>query len=290
MKPFLKWVGGKTQIIDKILESFPKTMHNYHEPFLGGGSVLLAILSAKQAKQIQITGTIYASDLNPNLIYLYKAVQSNLPELIQEVKQLITQYNQYKGTAVNRKPASLEDVTSTESYYYWIRNSFNILEDKSTIKASAMMFFLNKTCFRGVYREGPNGYNVPYGHYKNPSIMDETHMQDVSKLIQGVVFTCQPFMTSFEKIVKDDFIYLDPPYVPETATSFVGYTADGFNLEDHNKLFKECKKYSFVMSNSNVQLVRDAFPIPYKTTVVLCRRAINSKKPESKTNEIIIRS
>ena len=288
MKPFLKWVGGKTQIIETIIEKFPRTMNNYHEPFLGGGSVLLALLSAKQAKQIQITGTIYASDLNQNLIYLYKAVQSNLQELIIEVKSLITQYNQYNGTEVNRKPNSLEDVKSSESYYYWIRNCFNKLQDKSTTKASAMMFFLNKTGFRGVYREGPNGFNVPYGHYNNPSIMDEIHMQQVSKLIQGVIFTCQPFMSSFGKIIKDDFVYLDPPYAPETPTSFVGYTKDGFNLEDHNNLFKECKKYSFVMSNSNVALVRDAFPIPYRIQLISCRRAIHSKKPESKTDEIII--
>jgi len=289
MKPFLKWVGGKTQILEQVMALFPKEIKDYHEPFLGGGSVLLAFLTAVKNGSIKLTGKVYASDLNTNLIGLYKNVQSNPDALTAEVKKLTDEFAKCTGSTVNRKPATLQEAESPESYYYWIRKRFNALpaQERGSAAASAMFLFMNKTCFRGVYREGPNGFNVPYGHYANPAILDD--IRPVSELIKDVVFTARPFSESLATVTATDFVYLDPPYAPESTTSFVGYTKDGFNLETHKALFELCRKLPrFLMSNAEVKLVKDAFPPPYVTKVISCRRAINSKKPESRANEVLI--
>jgi len=289
MKPFLKWVGGKTQIIEQVMALFPKEVKDYHEPFLGGGSVLLAFLTAVKSGSVKLTGKVYASDLNTNLIGLYKNVQSNPDVLAAEVKKLTDEFAKCTGTSVNRKPARLQEADSPESYYYWIRKQFNALpvEERGSVAASAMFLFMNKTCFRGVYREGPNGFNVPYGHYTSPTILDD--IRPVSDLIKDVVFTARPFSESLANVTAADFVYLDPPYAPESTTSFVGYTKDGFNLETHKALFELCRKLPrFLMSNAEVKLVKDAFPPPYVTKIISCRRAINSKKPESRANEVLI--
>ena len=296
-KPFMKWVGGKTQIINDVLSSFPKDIVNYHEPFLGGGSVLLALLTYKQKGAIKVTGAIYASDLNSNLIGLYKNVQSEPDLLIAEVKKLLADFSKSTGTVVNRKATNLEEaLTSPESYYFWIRSTFNALskEERTTLPASAMLLFMNKTCFRGVYREGPNGFNVPFGNYKNPAIIDEEHIRAVSKLIQDVVFTNCPYSDSLNRIATGDFVYLDPPYAPLNETSFVSYTSDGFDLDNHKALFKACgemkaKGVRMVMSNADVALVKGAFPAPaYTTKIISCMRAIHSKEPGARTNEVLI--
>ena len=294
-KPFLKWVGGKTQILQEVLDSFPSTIKNYHEPFLGGGSVLLGLL---YSSSITVTGTLYASDVNPHLIGLYKHVQSDPETLITKVKTLVDEFSQcQKNGVVNRNANTLEEaLTSPESYYFWIRSRFNALttEEKSTVEGSAMLLFMNKTCFRGVYREGPRGFNVPFGNYKNPCVLDENHLRAVSALVQNVVFTVRPFTESLALVRRGDFVYMDPPYAPENETSFVSYTAHGFSKEDHDVLFTACHKLekkgaNFVMSNADVFLVRDAFPPPkYETKVLSCRRAIHSKNPEARTNEVLI--
>jgi DNA adenine methylase len=297
IKPFLKWVGGKTQIIHDVLALFPKRIHNYHEPFLGGGSVLLALLSDES---VVVTGRIYASDINPHLIAIYKNIQHRPEDVITEVKRLADEYAKCTGSVINRKPASIEEaMSSPESYYFWIRSQFNQItrsaaEHISSIKASAMLLFMNKTCFRGLYREGPNGFNVPFGNYKNPAIIDEAHIRKVSTLIRDVIFTCESYVDSLARVSghpDEDFVYMDPPYAPETSTSFVGYTADGFSLDDHKILFSICDKIEarMLMSNADVALVNAAFAEPkYAKKTISCKRSINSKSPESRTNEVLI--
>jgi DNA adenine methylase len=300
IKPIIKWVGGKTQIIGEVMELFPTQIQgDYYEPFLGGGSVLLAFLSYIKEGKIKVADKIYASDLNSNLVGLYRNIQTNPDGLILELRYITNEYNSCTGTEVNRKPNTIEEaLTSPESYYYWVRSQFNRLSknERMSIKGSAMLVFMNKTCFRGVYREGPNGFNVPFGNYTNPSIFDEEHIREVSALIKDVVFEEASFEGVLDKVKEGDFVYLDPPYAPETATSFVGYTADGFKIEDHTKLFEMCNAIcgrggKLLISNADVSLVKDAFPEPiYETKIIECRRAINSKNPEAKTNEVLIRN
>ena len=291
-KPFLKWVGGKTQIINDIIAKIPKEINNYHELFLGGGSVLLAILSLQKQNKITIKNKIYAYDINNDLINVYKHIQSNKDELYTFINLYINEYDSIKGTEINRKPTTIEEAkTSKESYYYWIRNKYNHI-NKNTVECSALFMFINKTCFRGMYREGPNGYNVPYGHYKKtPTIISKTDLDYIGDLIKDVKFKHSSFVESIKNIKKGDFVYLDPPYAPETANSFVGYVADGFNLETHKLLFNEIKnlddKIKFVMSNAKVELVTENFK-KYNCQDIIARRAINSKKPGSKTTEVII--
>ena len=269
-KPFLKWLGGKTQIIEHIIAKVPEKINNYHELFLGGGSVLLAILSLQKQKKIHIRNKVYAYDVNLSLINSYNSIEDN---------------------TVNRNPTTVDEAkTSKESYYYWIRNKFNQM-DKNTVEASAIFIFINKTCFRGMYREGPNGYNVPYGHYKKtPQILTIQELNDISDLIQNVEFIHCDFSDSIKRVKKGDFVYLDPPYAPETKKSFVGYVADGFTMEMHHTLFaaiKTLKNVKFVMSNSKVDVVMETFP-DYKIEELVARRTINSKKPDSTTTEVLI--
>ena len=292
-KPFLKWVGGKTQIIHDIIQKIPTEFNNYHELFLGGGSVLFAVLSLQRQGKITIKNKLYAYDINESLINVYKHVQSNKDELFEFITFYINEYDSITGVIINRKPTSIEDAkTSKESYYYWIRNKFNNI-DKQSIESSALFMFINKTCFRGMYREGPNGFNVPYGHYKKtPTIITEHDLTFISDLIKDVEFIQSDFSSSFQNLNTGDFVYLDPPYAPENDKSFVGYVADGFNLDMHTKLFDEITKMNdihFVMSNAKVDLVTDYFK-DYNCVDITARRAINSKNPGSTTTEVIIYS
>lgn len=297
-KPFIKWVGGKSQIIDKVLETFPKTINNYHEIFLGGGSVLLAFLKNVKVNNIKLKGNVYAYDLNESLINTYLNIKNNVTSVLSELEKIKKEYENISGTEVNRKANTLEEAkTSQESYYYYMRSKYNKMtkREKNTALGSAMFIFINKTCFRGLYREGKNGINVPFGHYKNPSIYDDEHIKEISDLIKDVTFACCSFKDSLDKPQKGDFVYMDPPYAPEKETSFVGYTSDGFNLETHNLLFNKCytlydKKIKFVMSNADVNLVKNAFKDTKKYTITSfsCKRNINAKNPKQKTNEVLI--
>jgi DNA adenine methylase len=305
VKPVLKWVGGKTQIIDVLLSKFPKVVNNYHEPFIGGGSVLLGFLTLVVEGRIEVKGNIYASDKNETLISLYVNIQQHPDMVIDELNDLVETFSTIpdklsntSSQKVNRKPINIEEANlCKEQFYYWIRSTYNKMskEEKTSPKGTAHFIFLNKTCFRGVYREGPNGFNVSYGNYSNPTIFDGDHILIVSSLLRGVVFKIQGFEESVSSVGQDDFVYLDPPYAPETSTSFVGYTVDGFTEDQHKHLFQMCDGMTaipnvfFMMSNADVKLVRDNFPQEkYNIEVVNCRRAINSKKPESTTNEVII--
>ena len=293
-KPFLKWVGGKTQIIDTIINKLPAKIKNYHEIFLGGGSVLLAVLSLQKQNMIDIEQNIYAYDINETLIYVFKNIQSNKDRLFIQIKKIVDEYNSISDNVVNRKPTNIDEAkTSKESYYYWIRNKFNNIDDKKSIESSALFMFINKTCFRGLFREGPNGFNVPYGHYKNtPNIITLDEIHTISDLIKNVNFIHSDFKDSINKVKTGDFVYLDPPYAPENENSFVGYTNDGFNYDKHIELFNSIhnihnKNIKFLMSNASVPLVLDNFT-DFNLLQITARRAINAKKPGSTTTEVLI--
>jgi DNA adenine methylase len=297
-KPILKWVGGKTQIIDKLIADFPIEMNNYREVFLGGGSVLFALLSSVKSGVIKVHGNIYAYDVNEALIYTYKNIQSHHNELYDILQSIITNFNECGSGLINRTPANIEEAKSAkENYYYWIRNEYNKLTDKKELLSSAMFIFLNKTCFRGLFRVGPNGFNVPYGHNNNPEIINKTHLDEIHNLIQNVRFECCDFNISISCVEPFDFVYLDPPYAPETTTSFVGYTENGFTIENHNGLFRliheltDAANKKIMMSNADVKLVRDNFTNDkYNILSILCKRKINSKNPNAKAKEVIIKN
>jgi len=281
--PLLKWVGGKTQIINDIVYKFPTNITNYHEMFIGGGSVLLALLNLQKNNIINITNNIYAYDNNEQLIHFYKNIQNNSKQFYLEIKNIIDAEN-----------------SLTKEYYYQKRTEYNNLtnEEKNNIYGSALFLYLNKVGFRGMYRVcRKNNFNIPYGNYKNPTIIDKKHLYKISELIKNVIFIHLDFENSFKFINDDDFVYLDPPYVPESKTSsFVGYTKDGFGLDKHIKLFELCndlnnKNIKFIISNSNTELVRNSFiDNNYIIEEIECKRKINSKNPQSKTIELIIKN
>lgn len=290
-KSCLKWLGGKAQLLDKIIPKIPKTMNNYHEIFLGSGTVLLAVLSLLEKNKLKIEGKIYAYDINKPLIYFFKNIQQHPHSFYKLLQYYKKEYQSITNSEVNRKPCTEEQAyTSKESYYYWLRKKFN-LEEKISVRASVLLLVLNKLCFRGVYREGPNGFNVPYGHPKKiPTFVTEEDFYKIVNLIQKVEFIRMPYHDSIKRVKDGDFVYLDPPYAPENSKSFVGYNKEGFPIEDHLKLFKMIKNIppaKFLLSNAKVDLVTDNFE-EFDTEELEARRAINSKKPQSKTMEVLI--
>jgi len=293
-KPFIKWVGGKTQLLDNIIKKIPKEMNNYFETFLGGGAVLFAVLSLKKQGNIKVNGQIYATDVNSSLINVYRKIQSSHEELFKVIQGFIKEYDSIKVFKGSKKPVDkVEAMTSKESYYYWLRDKYNT-EDKCSILSAALFIIINKLCFRGMYREGPNGFNVPFGHYKKtPTVITKDEIDNISNLIQEVTFIDCSFEDVFELInTESDFVYLDPPYAPENETSFVGYVADGFSKEMHENLFRKTKELDekgvrFMMSNANVDMVTNAFQ-DFQIEKIVARRAINSKDPSATTKELIV--
>ena len=297
-KPFLKWVGGKTQIISAITSKIPSEINNYYEPFLGGGSVLLATLSLESQGIIKINGNVYASDINAPLINVYKHIQKNKTGLFLAIHNYMKEYDAIQTFKGEKTPLTHSDAKlSKESYYYWLRFKYNhILKttDCSSVELAALFLIINKLCFRGMYREGPKGFNVPFGNYKKtPTIISKTEIDKISTLIQNVIFTTTPFTDAIDCITSiGDFVYIDPPYVPENSKSFVKYVSDGFDEHKHKKLFEQIIHINnhgvkFIMSNSNTVLVTKTFE-QFNIEHVIARRAINSKNPGATTTEVVI--
>ena len=164
------------------------------------GVVVYCLPSYLCINKIIIRNKVYAYDVNKVLIGVFRHVQENKDELYKNLNFYIKEYDSIKGSIINRSPTSIEEAkTSKESYYYWVRNKYNCI-DKSTVECSALFMFINKTCFRGMYREGPNGYNVPYGHYKKtPRIISKTELDYISDLIKDVEFVNSDYSHSIKK-------------------------------------------------------------------------------------------
>lgn len=293
-QPLLKWAGGKTQILDTVLNKFPTQIQTYHEPFIGGGSVLFGLLERVAKGQIAVNAFI-ASDLNANLIHMYNNIKTQPENVINALAEIVTEFKSCPSIKGQHKPTNKDEaVLSQETYYYWQRLQFNQTEDKSTVIATAQMIFLNKTGFRGLYRESSTGaFNIPFGHYVNPAVYNPEHIRTVSNLIQSVIFVHQDFKKALKGVCRGDFVYMDPPYVPENVTSFVNYTKDGFGDKQHLELFGIIKKFKrgvqYLMSNSTAPAVLDAFSEDiFDIEHIECRRAINSKNPAAKTIEVLI--
>jgi DNA adenine methylase len=294
MKAPLKWVGGKTQIIQTILDCLPLVMNDYYEPFVGGGSVLLGVLRRKAQGAIRINGDVYANDLNPDLMNFWRVLQSDVEGLIAALQEYENQYVRAHAVAMNgrRNPSTLEEaLTSAESLYYWYRARYNA-GGLAPLDSAALFGFLNKTGFRGLYRRGPHGLNTPFGHYASPAICPTADLREASGLLAGVVFSCEDYNGLLDRCKTGDGMYLDPPYVPVKTTSFTEYMEDGFPdqagfLEHVGSL--ATRGIRFVLSNSACPLVIAAFPeTTYNVRRISCRRAIHCTAPDSRATEVII--
>jgi DNA adenine methylase len=289
-KPFLKWAGGKSQLLPYIRQYYPNelgvSIKKYAEPFIGGGAVLFDVLSNYEIDDA------FISDINPNLINTYRVIQTNVDDLINELYNI---EKQYIGL----------DENDRQLFYYNMRNRFNALEinetELSVLKASYMIF-LNKTCFNGLYRVNQSGhFNVPSGNYANPTICDHVNLTATSQKLQNVRIILGQY-TSLDKMIdKNTFVYLDPPYRPiSNSSSFTAYTNEVFGDEQQIMLADYVKTISnrnakFMVSNSdpkNTNPDDDFFEHIYSSFHIyriLASRMINSNaKGRGKISELII--
>jgi DNA adenine methylase len=246
-KPFLKWAGGKTQLISEIKKVLPKEIYEkkfvYVEPFVGSGAVLFWMLN----NFTNIKKAII-NDVNKDLITTYKVIASNPNELIKILYTLEKEYHKLEGNEDAKK-----------EYYYQKRSLYN-QRNQSEVIQSALFIFLNRTCFNGLYRVNQkNEFNVPIGKYKKPTICDKENIIAVSKALQKVEIICGDFEKTIKYAGKNTLFYLDPPYKPISKTSsFTSYAAEDFDDEDQIRLKDFCiqldKKGSYwILSNSDVR-------------------------------------
>ena len=240
-KPFIKWVGGKGQLLSEINKLYPvelgKNINKYAEIFLGGGAVLFDILSKYKLDEV------YISDKNLELINTYKSIRDNVDILIKSLKEMEEQYI----------PLNNED---RKIYYYEKREEYNSLKINSevnNIEKAILFIFLNKTCFNGLYRVNKKGkFNVPMGAYKKPKICDEENLKNVSLTLRNVKIVYADYRES-EKFIDDKtFVYIDPPYRPLNITSsFTSYTENDFNDKEQIEL----AEYINVLNKKGAKIV-----------------------------------
>ncbi len=265
--PIVKWVGGKRQLMFKLLKNMPKSYNRYFEPFIGGGALFFE-LQPKNG---------YISDMNEELINLYTVVRDNVYVLIDDLS---------KHKISKEYFLKIRNLDRTEKY--------NSLSD---VKKASRFIYLNRTCFNGMYRVNSQGqFNVPFGNYKNPKIVDAENLINCSKLLKNTEICCTDFSEVLTKVQKGDFIYFDPPYVPLNETSsFTSYTKYGFDIDMQFKLRDICDELNsmgvmFMLSNSDTKLVNELYS-NYEIKKVFASRAINANpNGRSKITEVLVRN
>jgi DNA adenine methylase len=269
--PFLKWVGGKRQLLPKIIEHLPKNIRElrYFEPFIGGGAVLFHL----QPENAVI------NDFNKELINVYNVVKENLDDLILDLKK-------HKNTS---------------EYFYQIRGLDRTDEflSLSEVQRASRIIYLNKTCFNGLYRVNNAGeFNAPFGRYKNPNIVNEPTLKAVNKFLNknNISINNGDYSDILETADENSFIYLDPPYHPISENSnFTGYVQGGWDMFDQIRLRDVCdilneKGAKFLLSNSSSPFIKDQYE-KYKITTVKAIRAINSNGSDrGEIDEVLIRN
>jgi len=258
-KPFVKWAGGKRQLIPQIEKHLPEKFSSYFEPFLGGGALLFHLLSENK----NLKG--YVSDLNSDLILAYVTIRENLDGLLKSLQKHSDNY-----------------FSDSKSYYYSVRET----NPNSQIEKVSRLLFMNRTCFNGLYRVNSKGkFNVPLGRYSNPNIVQEENLRSVNQFLNHnkIIIKCQDFSSTVEKIKKGDFVYFDPPYQPVSKTAnFTSYTNGNFGLNDLKRLAKVSnqlakKGVNVLLSNSSSKQVRELFSSKdWKIFEIEANRAINS--------------
>jgi DNA adenine methylase len=258
-KPFVKWAGGKRQLIPILNENLPRTFGTYFEPFLGGGALLFHMLTEQNGQKCSI------SDLNSDLVLSYTTIRDRIDELINSLK--IHEKNYQKDS---------------KSYYYFVRET----NPRSEIEKTSRLIFLNRTCFNGLYRVNSKGkFNVPLGKYTNPNIVNEDNLRSVSNILQSsnVAIKCRDFESVLRDAKKGDLVYFDPPYQPVSDTAnFTSYTNKDFTYDDLSRLAELCVKLNskgcnVLLSNSNSKEVEAMFSSkPWKVSKIQANRSINS--------------
>ena len=245
--PVLKWAGGKREILDDLLSRFPDNFNRYHEPFFGGGAVFFELSS--------MDGTV--NDANTRLMNFYRQVRDNPRELIEVSRN-------FKGP--RSEPDPDRDYSDAKNYYYQQRELFNRRpreEDFDPLVEAALLLYLNRTCFNGLFRENSSGeFNVPIGSYKNPDWVREQEILEASKSLKNTKIYNRDFSFIVDVVEPGDVVYFDPPYEPvSTTANFTDYSAEGFDFDDQVRLIEvlqelDGKDVFVVVSNSGVMYDR----------------------------------
>ena len=265
--PIVKWVGGKRQLMFELLKNMPEDYNRYFEPFIGGGALFFELQP----------DNAYISDMNEELINLYQVVRDNAYELIADLQKHDISKDYFM---------EIRNIDRTDEYENW-----------SDVKKASRFIYLNRTCFNGMYRVNSKGeFNVPFGHYKNPRIVDENNLLNCSNLLQRTEIKHADFSEILKKIKKGDFVYFDPPYVPLSETSsFTSYTKDGFDIDMQFKLRDVCDELDsmgvkFLLSNSDTKLVNELYE-NYNIKKVFAYRQINANADgRGKITEVLVRN
>ena len=273
-KPFVKWAGGKRQLLAELEKNFPKQFGTYFEPFLGGGAVLFDLLAKKPNIKCSV------SDLNSDLVLAYVTIRDKLGRLIESLENHSKNYHK-----------------DSTGYYYEVRKQ----EPKSQIEKVSRLLFLNKTCFNGLYRVNSKGkFNVPLGRYTNPNIVNRENLITASKFLQSekIKISCRDFESILKDAKKGDFVYFDPPYQPVSDTAnFTSYTHRDFTEDDLQRLADlanqlNSKGAHVLLSNSNTKIVKKIFSSKkWKVKEIAVNRAINSNSQKRTGHkEILIKN
>lgn len=269
LKPFVKWAGGKRQLLPEIKKYIPQQFDTYYEPFVGGGAVLFDLQPAK----------FVINDINSEIVNVYKTIKSDAEKLIKKLKT-------YKNES---------------EFYYELRSLDRSegFEKMSNVERAARIIYLNKTCFNGLFRVNRKGqFNVPFGKYKNPNIVNEETLRAVFQYFNEA--DGQILNTDFESALKDanadSFVYIDPPYDPLSySSSFTGYSLNGFGRNEQERLKEVCddlnaKNCKFLLSNSATDFIKDIYK-DYTIEIVKAGRNINSVgSKRGKIDEVLIRN
>lgn len=267
--PFVKWAGGKRQLLPQIKERMPEKYNSYFEPFVGGGAVIFELLPTNAL----------INDINKALINAYRQI-CNAPEaFLAAVKQL--------------DEAMWED---GKKYYYSLREHYNdkLMKAEYDVELAALFVFINKHCFNGLYRVNGKGlFNVPYNNSRRTSV-DESIIMEVSRYLQGITIMDGDFEEACEGAGQGDFVFIDSPYAPLNPTSFESYTKEGFDIESHRRLSNLFDKLTnrgcyCMLTNHNTELINELYSGKgYRRDVVSVKRMINSDASKRVGKEIII--
>lgn len=286
-KPFLKWAGGKTQVLSIICQKIPyreKDIFIFIEPFVGSGAVLFDVLQ----KYPNIKKAVI-NDINTDLMNTYNVIKNNVHKLIKELKKYQEEYY-----------ALEHNLEQEKEYYYRKRDIFNNRQETDIVQAT-LFIFLNRTCFNGLFRvNSSNNFNVPIGRYKKPQICNEENLLLVSNLLRNVIILNDDYEKTIEYIDTETLFYLDPPYKPlSQSSSFTSYTKNGFDDNEQIRLKDFCDQLSinkckWILSNSDVKDYGEGnfFDELYKDYTidrVEVRRSINADASRRNTlNELVI--